>query len=378
MMDISFEKLFSLESLYRAHLKARSAKRDKRPLVRFEMCPLYHLYEIYTRLKEGTFKFEKYHSFIVFEPKMREIQTLRYSDRIIQHVLCDDMLMPYFSKRAITDNCVCQIGKGSHFAMRRFEDMLRSFIRKHGVNGYILKCDVLKYFPSIPHKRLKEIFSSRIRDERVRAVVNDCIDSYHTSADYLNRYGIPPLGEGLRGTERGLPIGNQTSQVFGMYYLNAVDRLVKEKLRIKVYSRYMDDMVLVHEDLDTVKNALEEMRKVIKELGLSLNSKTQIFPIKNGVTYLGFRYFVTPTGKLIKNVKKQTKKRMRWRARLLKKAYKENIIGAEKVQMSLASFRGHLMYGNCYKIQAELFKKLSFIAEEGIIMKTARRKRYGK
>lgn len=69
---------------------------------------------------------------------------------------------------------------------------------------------------------------------------------------------------------------------------------------------------------------------------------------------------------------------MRWRARLLKKAYKENIIGAEKVQMSLASFRGHLMYGNCYKIQAELFKKLSFIAEEGIIMKTARRKRYGK
>lgn len=53
--------------------------------------------------------------------------------------------------------------------------------------------------------------------------------------------------------------------------------------------------------------------------------------------------------------------------------------GAEaNVAASLASFRGHLMYGNCYKIQAELFKKLSFIAEEGIIMKTARRKRYGK
>lgn len=375
MINITFDELFTYESLYKAHLKGRLGKRDKKPLVRFEMCILNNVYEVYRRLKSGTFKFGKYTAFVVYEPKMREIQTLHYSDRIVQHVLCDDLLMPYFTKRAILDNCVCQIGKGTHFAMRRFEDMLHAFIRKHGTNGYFLKCDILKYFPGIPHRQLKEVFCSQIRDERLKSLVASCIDSYHTRAEYLNRYGLQPLGISAFRTERGIPIGNQTSQVFGMFYLNEVDRLVKEKLRIKVYSRYMDDFVLVHEDKDVVRKALEEIKKVIARLGLTLNSKTQIFPLKNGVTYLGFRYFVTSTGKLVKTVKKKTKRRMRWRARLLKKAYFDGLIDSERVQMSLASFRGHLMYGNCFKLQAELFKKLSFIANDGIYMRLKHGKR---
>lgn len=368
MITKTFDELFTYDSLYKAHLKGRAGKRDKKPLVRFEMCMLGNVYDLYSRLKSGRFRFGSYTSFIVYEPKMREIQTLHYCDRIVQHVLCDDLLMPYFSKRAVIDNCVCQIGKGTHFAMRRFEDMLRSFIRKHGADGYFLKCDILKYFPSIPHHKLKEIFCGRIKDERVRLLVGNCIDSYHTRVEYLNRYGIQPLTDDGEKTGRGIPIGNQTSQVFGMFYLDSVDRLVKEKLRIKVYTRYMDDFLLVHEDRQYVRAALGEIKKVIDGLGLTLNSKTQIFPLKNGVTYLGFRYFVTPAGKIIKTVKKSTKKRMRWRARLLKKAYLDGIIDAGRVKMSLASFRGHLMYGNCFKIQTELFKKLCFIADDGIIL----------
>lgn len=368
MITKTFDELFTYDSLYKAHLKGRTCKRDKKPLVRFEMCMLSNVYDLYRRLKQGTFRFGRYTSFVVYEPKMREIQTLHYCDRIVQHVLCDDLLMPYFSKRAIIDNCVCQIGKGTHFAMRRFEGMLQAFIRKHGTGGYFLKCDILKYFPSIPHSKLKEVFCSQIKDERVKSLVGNCIDSYHTRLEYLDRYGIVPIKNDAKITERGIPIGNQTSQVFGMFYLNSVDRLVKEKLRIKVYSRYMDDFLLVHEDKEYVRTALAEIQKLIESLGLTLNSKTQIFPLKNGVTYLGFRYFVTPTGKIIKTVKKRTKTRMRWRARLLKKAYFDGVIDGERVKMSLAAIRGHLMYGKCFKIQTELFKKLSFIADEGIIL----------
>lgn len=364
MITKTYEELFTFQALYRAHLRARKCKRDKKPLVRFEMITLSHLTELSAKLDSGKFKFSKYASFIVEEPKRREIQTLPYDNRIVQHILCDDLMTPYFSARTILDNCACQNGKGMHFALTRFEKMIHAHIRKHGVKGYFLKCDILKYFPSMPHDRLKEIFCPHIQDEKVRALIVDVIDSYSTRPNYLAKYGIDQLPDDSGGTGRGVPIGNQTSQLFGMYYLDKVDRLVKEKLRIKTYSRYMDDFVLLHEDKDYVNYAYREIGKAIAALGLQFNSKTQIFPIKNGVTYLGFRYIVMPSGKVIKTIKKIVKRRLRWRARLLKKAYLDNLIPLERVEHSKVAFHGHLKHANCYKLERELYAKLNFTKDE--------------
>lgn len=362
MIEQHFEDVFTYEALYQAHLRGRLAKRDKRPLVRFETAILGNLYNIYHRLQNGTFKLHGYNHFTVFEPKRREIQTLHYSDRVVQHVLCDDVLAPYFTARTVIDNAVCQKGKGSHFALRRFENMLNHFIRTRGVNGYFLKCDILKYFPSVPHAQLKRIFCSQIRDERIKNLLNLIIDSYHTDIKYLQTYGIKPVTDDEDKTGRGIPIGNQTSQVFGLYYLNEVDRLIKEQLRVKIYSRYMDDFILVHESKEFLQEALARITEAVTRLGLQFNSKTQIFPLKNGVTYLGFRYYVTPTGKVVKTVKKKTKRRLRWRARLLKKAAIEGLIEPERVQQSLAAFHGHLKHSKGYKIEKEILAKLAAYA----------------
>lgn len=243
MITITFDELFTFENLFRAHARGRKCKRDKKPLVRFETDMLYHLYELFDEMSNGRFKLGKYQYFIVYEPKIREIQTQPYVKRIMQHLLCDDVLAPYFTKKSVTDNCVCQKGKGEHFALKRFEGMLKKHINKHGVNGYFVKCDVLKYFPSLPHDRLKEIFCTEIADGKLRALVEYIIDSYETSPEFLQRYGIPPVSGG-KSTGRGIPIGNQTSQIFGMFYLDALDRVIKEKLRVKVYSRYMDTWCL--------------------------------------------------------------------------------------------------------------------------------------
>jgi len=297
------------------------------------------------------------------DPNMQEIR-LYFSIEGKTVVLCDDVLAPYFTKRTVIDNAVCQKGKGSHFALRRFENMLHGYIRTHGADGYILKCDILKYFPTIPHERLKKIFCAEIRDERIKQLLNMIIDSYHTDIVYLERYGVKPLADDSGKTGRGIPIGNQTSQLFGMYYLDPIDRLVKEKLRVKVYSRYMDDFVLVHEDLQYLRYVKSEIEKVADKLKLSLNSKTQIFPMKNGVTYLGFRFCVGPNGEIIKTVKKMTKRRFRWRARLLKKAYYDKIINGERVRMSLSAFHGHLKYSRSRKLEKELKDKLDFALNE--------------
>ena len=260
MITDYFDKIFTFEEMYQAHMRGRKAKRDKKPLVKFELQTLENLYNVYVKLKNGTYKIRGYNSFVVYEPKRREIQTLHYYDRVVLHVLCDNVLLPYFTKRAITDNCVCQKGKGTLFALQRFEKSLSGYVRQHVANGYILKCDILKYFHTIPHPQLKEIFGSLIADVRLKKLVLDIIDSFHTSPVYLEGCGVEPLVKGTRQTERGVPIGNQTSQVFGMYYLNEVDRYVKEKLRIKVYSRYMDDFGLVHGSKEFLQAAREKIQ----------------------------------------------------------------------------------------------------------------------
>ena len=358
MITKTFDEVFTFEALYRAHMRGRVGKRTKKPVIRFEINTTEHIYDLYSHLKDGTYKIGKYHSFLVYEPKMREIQTLYYSDRVVQHVLCDDVLAPYFTRRAILDNCACQKGKGTHFALDRFEKMLQKFVSRHGPNGYFLKCDILKYFPSIPHRQLKEAFCGQILDKKLRDYVEYVIDSYHTAPEFLARYGLESFGCGGK-TERGIPIGNQSSQMFGMYYLDPVDRLAKEELHLKVYSRYMDDLIAVHEDREYLKKALALIEEKFKELGLTLNSKTQIFPLKNGVTYLGFRFHVTPTGKIIRTVKKKTKRRMRWRAKLLKKAYLEGYIDEERVRCTLAAIHGHLKHGSNVKLEEEIFNKLT-------------------
>lgn len=357
MITQTFDEIFSFEALYRAHIRGRSGKRSKRPVVRFELNMTERIYELYEKLQRGVYNIGSYHSFVVYEPKKREIQTLYYSDRVIQHVLCDNVLAPYFTKRSVIDNCVCQKGKGAHFALRRFEKGLRTFIAKNGVNGYFLKCDILKYFPSVPHEQLKRTVCGQILDEKLRNYVARIIDSYHTAPEYLFKYGLDSLGEGAN-TERGIPIGNQSSQIFGMYYLDPVDRLVKEQLRVGIYSRYMDDFVLVHEDKQYLRYVLHEIEKCVAKLGLKLNAKTKIFPLKNGVTYLGYRYFVTDTGKIVKTVKKLTKRRFRWRARLLKKGYLEGCVDKVRVKNSMAAIHGHLLHGNNEKLERELNRKV--------------------
>ena len=366
MIKKSFDEIFTVENLYYTHIRGKITKKQKRPIVRYELKLLENINELYLDITSGKYRIKKYNSFTVFEPKQREIQTLRYSDRIVQHVICDDVLAPYFTQHAIADNCVCQINKGTHYALKRLENNLRKFIRQNGLNGYVLKCDIHKYFPSIPHRQLKELVLKHIKDKKLRDFIEMIIDSYHTNPTYLKDIQCEPTEkvrkhpsvQNMIITGRGIPIGNQTSQIFGMFYLDKLDRMVKEKLQVKIYSRYMDDFVLVHKDKNYLKYALNEIKNLLDKLGLKLNKKTQIFPIKNGLTYLGFRYQVSSSGKIIKKVSTKTVRRFCAKARLLNRAYADGIIDVEKVNESLRAYHGHFKHANCFKLEQNLLKRI--------------------
>lgn len=300
-----------------------------------------NLWKIKNSLENRTYKVSGYNKFMIFDPKEREIQALSYYDRIVQHVLCDEVLTPFFDKRLIYDNCACRIGKGTHFALKRLSTFFQQHYKKYGANGYILKCDIRKYFPSIHHDVLKNRLQKIIPDKDILSLLFHIIDSFEHSPD------------------RGLPMGNQTSQLFALYYLDPLDRFIKEKLKIKHYVRYMGDLVLLSDDKDYLKNCLKSMQSLVNnQLKLEFNNKTQIFPIKNGVDFLGFHFYLTDSGKIIKKLRRSSKIRFKNRLKKLQHEYKTGNTKLDDINMSLASYYGHLKHGHTYKLRASVFSKV--------------------
>ena len=258
-----YNKLWDYQNLYRAHRAARRGKQGEAEVISFEMRLAENLTALSDAIRDHTYRMGDYYTFMVHDPKERMIHALHYADRVVQHCLCDNVLAPTIEPRLIYDNAACRIGKGTDFALNRLTGFLREHYRKHGANGYFLKCDIRKFFDNIDHAILKEKLR-RIFDDPALLELLDCIiDSYHVQPG------------------RGLPLGNQTSQWFAIYYLDVLDRLVKEKLRIHYYTRYMDDFVLVHHDRNTLVHAKQTMSEYLKfDLKLGFNEKTQIIPQK--------------------------------------------------------------------------------------------------
>lgn len=344
MRTITYDEIFTFENLYAAHLQARKGKRNKKDIINFELNLSENLWELFDSLNIRQYKVSNYNYFNIYEPKQREIQALEYKDRVVQHALCDLYLYPLLTSRFIYDNGACQKGKGTDFAINRFSNFLRDFYKHNGTNGYILKADIHHFFPSIDHNVILTKLKRVIKDNDILALIEEIVNSYNSD------------------TGKGIPMGNQTSQLFALYYLDQVDRLVKERLHIKYYVRYMDDMILVHESKDYLKHCLNKMKEIVEdELLLEFNNKTQIFPIKNGVDFLGFHFYMTDTGKVIRKLRTSSKKRYKGRMKKLKSDYNNGLIELDKIKKTLPGLKGHLSRGHTYRLQNSVLKEFVLI-----------------
>lgn len=327
-----YEKIYDFGNLYQAYRCSAKSKHTKHEVIAFELNLSQNLWSLYDELESKTYKIGSYHHFTIYDPKVREIQALIFRDRVVQHSLSDNVLEPYFENRLIYDCAACRTGKGTHFAIDRLSFFMREFYKEHGTKGYFLKIDVRKYFDSIDHNVLKYLLR-KFPDKDVLKLLYEIIDSYN------------------KETGVGLPMGNQTSQWFSLYYLDKLDRLIKERLHIKYYSRYMDDMILLHESKDYLRHCLDEITETAQNiLHLSFNEKTQIFPVSEGADYLGWHFYLTDSGKVIRRLRTSSKRRFKRRLKSFTRKYSAGEITLDKINRSLASYRGHLSHGHTYRL----------------------------
>lgn len=339
---MTLSEIFSFENLYSAHKKCRRTKQHKGEVIRFEANVSENIYKLHKALTSKKYKTGKYVEFIIYEPKERLIQALPYKDRIVLRCFCDVVLIPKIENKLIQDNVACRKRKGTKYGMDRLKYFLqREYFSGNNNHIYYLKCDIKKYFPSINHDILLKLLSK----------INFSNDEMWFIEKIIN--------EQPNGSEKGLALGNQSSQWFALYYLNRIDRLIKEELRIKGYVRYMDDFILIHRNKKYLQYCLQRIREVCHdELNLELNQKTQIGLVYNGIDFLGFKHVLTDTGRVIRRLRFSSRKRMRKHIKTLHKLQNKNIVDDEYIESRINAFRAHLKYSNENSLKNKLSDRI--------------------
>lgn len=339
-----FEKVINFKNMYKAYKKAKSGKGYKKSSAQFGIMALDGINKLIEQLKNKTYQISPYQEFKVYEPKERIIKTTSFKDKVVQHSLCDNVILPKLKQVFIYDNCAGQKGKGTLFGLNRLSEQMEQFYQRYGLNGYILKCDISKFFYSIPHEQLKDIVEYHFNyDEDICWLCNLFIDST----------------EG-----KGIPLGNQINQGFALLYLDGMDKLIKGEFGIEFYGRYMDDFYLIHPNKEYLKYCLTVITEFLKILDLSLNGKTQIFRFKNGINYLGFHTYITDKGKVIRKLKNQNKRNSQKKYLKMAKLVASGKISKEKFEASYGAWKNHISHGNCHKLGKITDNKLFEILKE--------------
>lgn len=320
-----FDNIIELDNIYLAYRKARKGKSWQNTISRFDDDLDENIFNIRDALIEKTFTTSPYTEKMIYEPKQRIIYKLPFNpDRVAQHALMN-VLEPVWSGLFIHDSYACRTGKGIHAASRRTMD----FIRAAGHGAYCLKMDISKFYPSIDHDILFGIVRRKIK----------CPDTLWLLGDII--YSIPG--------GKNVPIGNYTSQWLGNLYMNELDQFLKHEMKIRYYIRYCDDFVLLHQDKRFLRLVAEEIERFLAErLDLSL-SKNDIFPVQQGIDFLGYRHF--PNHIL---VRKSTAKRIKHRMQELPRKLARGEISLDQYRSSIASTEGWLLWANSHNFKQSL------------------------
>lgn len=339
--------MISFPSLLRAAEQAKKGKRFRRDVAAFHFDQERALWRLHEELRTRTYEPGAYRSFFIYEPKKRQISAAPYRDRVVHHALVN-VLEPIYERSFIADSYACRKGKGTHAAVRRAQEFARRF-------RYVLKADIQKFFPSLDHQILKGLVARKIKDPSVLWLASRIID--HSNPQEDGQYHFP--GDDLFTPcerRRGIPIGNQTSQFFANVYLDPLDHFVKDQLAIKGYVRYVDDFLLFADDKQRLADLRYQIGRFLASLRLRLHpAKSVVFPVTDGIRFLGYRVFATH-----RLLPKENVRRLRRRVKGMQRAYTTGHASWGEIYQRLMSWVGHARQANTYRLRCRLFDTIAF------------------
>ena len=337
-----YEKTYSIGNLVSAFRKARKGKSKKDYVISFEKNLGKNIRLLRDELNNKTYKPSRLKKFVIRDPKTRTIHASIFRDRIVHHAIVN-ILQSIYNRIFIYDSFASRKFKGTHEAIKRFEYFLRKVssngqkIKKpfnnNSIKGFILKADIKHYFATMNHKILIEILEKNIKDKDFIGLIKIILDNFDTK---------------IKG--QGLPLGNYTSQFFANVYLNRLDYFVKHRLKAKYYIRYVDDFVILHKDKKVLEEYFIKIGKYLKNLKLELHpDKSGIYPLKDGITFLGYRIFYH-----YKLLRKRNQRQFFGKFKENIRLYQEGSMSKEKLNSFLQGWFGYSKFANTFKLRQKI------------------------
>lgn len=264
-----YEFIYHESNIRMADNEAKKGKRKRKEVISFEKNYSYNIYKVSYLLENKLYKSSEYtFRTIVDKGKEREIAILPYYPDRIVHWAVMNQIEETFLKHFIFNTYAALPNKGSHIALKRLNDD----IKRNPNLKYCLKIDIKKFFPNVDKEVLKQLFRKKFKDKDLLWLLDEIVDGYPKS---------------------GIPIGNYTSQYFGNYYLSFFDHWIKEEKKIKVFHRYMDDMVFLGETKEELWDLLDDIREYLdKKLNLEIKENYQVSPVESrGVDFVGYKSY---------------------------------------------------------------------------------------
>ena len=343
---------------------------NKKKVEKFQEHYVENIYKIRDILMSKNYIPGEYNIFFIHEPKLRLIMSNNIQDKIINHLVAYYLLVEVFDKTFIDTTVATRVGKGTHLGLFYTKKFINDMKRVYGNDFYYLKFDIRKYFYNIDHDIIKKIIRNKIKDKDAINIIDRIIDS--TDDDYINKKieklklkeiekinnsSLSDKEKIIRIEEvnkiplcqkgKSAPIGSMCSQIIAVMYLDKLNHFIKEKLHIKHYVLYMDDGILFSHDKEYLKYCKEEIIKFLYNYKLSINEKkTRVDSIRNGIDFLGFKFYIK-NNKIVLKVRNDTKKRFRRKMKKVNQLYLDNLIDYTEYKMVIDSYTGHLSYGNC-------------------------------
>ena len=328
-----YYKYLTYGKLLEAHKKSRKGKGYRKETILFNLKQEEYIMWLLEKLQTKTYKHGGYSVFYVTEPKLRKIEKSRYIDRIVHRWLVDNFLEPVFVPQFINTSYACLKNRGMHKACLDVQKTMKH-CKTIWNEYYILKMDVAKYFDNINKEILFNIIKRKMKDKDLLWLINEIL--------YAQK------------REKGLEIGNYTSQMFANIYLNEIDQYIKHKLKVKWYFRYLDDSVILVKTKQQAKEILEKIKIFLKEnLQLELNKKTQIFKNKQGVNFCGYKI-----NEYRLKIRDKGKRKLKKKVKVLKEKIKRGKITSKEAKKYLAGHMGYIKIADTYNLESKLFYSL--------------------
>ena len=291
----SIPSTLSLEAVFDAYFSCRKHKRNTVNQLRFEADLEANLVALYRDLVEGRYRIGRSIAFVIRHPKIREIWAADFRDRVVHHLIYG-AVRDRFERRFIRDSYACIPGRGTHDGMRRVSGFARSITRNWTRDAFFLKAEIANFFGSIDRHILLGLVLRHVEEDWLRAMIGQiALHDPRENAVFRSSQAlfaqVPKHKSLLHAPDgKGLPIGNLTSQFFANIYLNELDQFVKHRLRARYYGRYVDDLVLLHDDPGVLNSWYDQIDGFLQDrLTLRLHpGKKHLNRAETGIDFTGF------------------------------------------------------------------------------------------